>query len=354
MVLSKDSLDAILLLFMSRRQKTNFPQGVLLLVLFLVSLVSYLRLTTAQTTTNPPAAVELVPIDVDPKRPERRNFGFLTLLSAFQIESKDKHFGGLSGLSIGTDGKLYAVSDRGYWLSAKMEMDPNGVLLNLTDWQIAPILAATNTPVAGALRDAEALAVAQDGSFLVAFEGAHRISRYSPPPKTFESTPVPVQIPAAVARAPGNGGIEGLATLPDGRLLALTEEFANGDGSFKGWLIDKGQFAELAYFPSKGFRVTDCAALNNGDVLVLERRYVPFAILSSRLTLVKANSLQPGAKLDGKELLKLEQPLAVQNFEAVAAQQTSKGTMIFIVSDDNYSPFQQTLLLQFLLPNTGN
>jgi hypothetical protein len=142
--------------------------------------------------------------------------------------------------------------------------------------------------------------------------------------------------------------------LPDGRLLALTEELKNPDGSFKGWLINDSQFAEVSYTPAEGFRVTDCAALNNGDVLVLERRYVPFAILSARLTLVKANSLHPGAKLDGKELLKLEQPLAVQNFEAVAAQQTSKGTMIYIVSDDNYSPFQQTLLLQFLLPNTDN
>ena len=70
-----------------------------------------------------------MPIDVDPKHPERRNFGSLTLLSAFQIESKDKRFGGLSGLAIGADGKLYGVSDHGYWLSAKMAMDPNGVLL---------------------------------------------------------------------------------------------------------------------------------------------------------------------------------------------------------------------------------
>jgi hypothetical protein len=59
----------------------------------------------------------------------------------------------------------------------------------------------------------------------------------------------------------------------------------------------------------------------------------------------------PGAKLAGKELLRLEQPLAVENFEGIAVQQTSNGTMIFIVSDDNYSSFQQTLLLQFLLPD---
>jgi hypothetical protein len=334
---------------MLRLQKPILLQIIISLLLILVSLVFYLRPTVAQITTNKPL-VELVPIDVDPKQPERKNFGSLVLLSAFQLESKDKRFGGLSGLSIGADGKLYAVSDRGYWLSAGMRMDPNGALLSLIDWQIAPILTTTNTPVTGGLRDAEALAQVRDGSFLVAFEGAHRIWRYSPPPKTFESTPAAVPIPSAMARAPNNGGIEGLTMLPDGRLLALTEELKNPDGSFKGWLIDDSQFSELSYAPAEGFRVTDCAALNNGDVLVLERRYVPFGILSARLTLVKANSLQPGAKLAGKELLKLEQPLAVQNFEAVAAQHTSKGTMIYIVSDDNYSPFQQTLLLQFLVP----
>jgi hypothetical protein len=275
----------------------------------------------------------------------------LTLLSAFQLQSKDKRFGGLSGLTIGLDGKLYAVSDRGYWLSAKTEIDPNGALVNLIDWRIAPILTAAKTPVSGAFRDAEALAQARDGSFLVAFEGRHRIWRYSPPPGTFESTPVPLPIPAAVARAPSNGGIEGLAILPDGGVLALTEEFENPDRSLKGWVIDNGRFGELSYVPAQGFHVTDCAGLNNRDVLVLERRYVPFGILSARVTLVRGDGIRPGAKLAGKELLKLEQPLAVENFEAVAVQQTAKGTMIFIVSDDNYSSFQQTLLLQFLLPN---
>jgi hypothetical protein len=63
--------------------------------------------------------------------------------------------------------------------------------------------------------------------------------------------------------------------------------------------------------------------------------------------------VQPGAKLTGKELLRLEQPLAAENYEGIAIKQTSNGTMIFIVSDDNYSSFQQTLLLQFLLPNSN-
>jgi hypothetical protein len=131
----------------------------------------------------------------------------------------------------------------------------------------------------------------------------------------------------------------------------MTEEFANGDGSFKSWLLGGDQFTELSYTPAKGFRVTDCASLNNGDVLVLERRYRPLGILSVRIALVEGKTIQPGAKLVGQELLRIEQPLAAENYEGLAVQRTPMGTMVYLVSDDNYSAFQQTLLLQFLLPD---
>jgi hypothetical protein len=306
----------------------------------------------AQTTKA--RLVNLISFELDPKNPERTQFGSLTFMGAFQLDSKDKRFGGLSGLAFGTDGQLYAVSDRGYWLSATMASDADGALLDLLDWRIAPMLTPAKTSLTGSMADAEALTRAPDGSFLVGFEGRHRIWRFDPPPSTMQSAPTPVALPAQISRAPSNGGIEGLTSLPDGRLLALTEEFANPDGSYKGWLSDGNQFAELAYLPAKGFHVTDCAALENGDVLVLERRYVPFGILSARVTIVDGKTIQPGAKLSGIELLRLEQPLVVENFEGLAVQQTPKGTMIYLVSDDNYSPFQQTLLLQFFLANSNH
>jgi hypothetical protein len=311
-------------------------------------------------TIIPPAAgqasssdlsVKLEPIRVDPKRPERRDFGALRLAAAFHLQSSDQRFGGLSGAAIGADGRLYAVSDRGYWLSARMVSEENGALTNLVDWQIGPLLGPDKNPVTGGLRDAEALAQTGDGSLLVGFEGAHRIWRYRAPPDTFTSAGVPIPIPTAAARAPSNGGIEGLATLPDGRLLILTEQFENPDGSVKGWLSEHDKWTELSYVPAPGFRVTDCAALDSGDVLVLERRYVPFGILSVRLTRVRGKDIRANAKLAGKELMKLEQPLAAENFEALAVRQTSSGTAIFLLSDNNFSLFQQTLLLQFFLPN---
>jgi hypothetical protein len=322
----------------------------------LIALISLLLVSCSSYSTVPLAAhsrlVQLTAIDLDPNHPERKEFGRLTLLSAYELRSKDPRFGGLSGLTIGADGRLYSVSDVGYWVSAQMILDSATKLLDVDDWVIQPILSLTGAPVTHPLHDAEALARAPDGSFLVSFEAVHRIWRYPPPPLTFHSLPTPVPVPAEVAKAPSNGGLEGLAILPDDRLLVLTEEFRNLDGSFKGWLIQGERFFELSYLPSQDFRVTDCAALSNGDVIVLERRYVPFGILSARLKLVRGETVQPGAKLIGEELLNLEYPLNVDNFEGVAGQEDrTNGTIIYIVSDDNYNPLQRTLLLQFRLVN---
>jgi hypothetical protein len=326
-----------------------------LLVVLMPSWLISCATHSAAPLAQPSRLVQLMAIDLDPNNPERKEFGRLTLLSAYELRSKDPLFGGLSGLTIGIDGRLYGVSDAGYWVSAQMSVDPDGRLLDLTEWAIEPILSTSGAPVRNPLHDAEALARAPDGSFMIAFENVHRIWRYPPPPITFHSLPVPVSIPPEVAKAPSNGGLEGLTVLPDGRLLALTEEFRNPDGSFKGWLIEGERFFEVSYLPSEGFRVTDCAALSNGDIIVLERRYIPLVSISARLTLVRGQHIQPGAKLVGEELLRLQYPLDVDNFEGVAVQEDpTNGTIIYVVSDDNYNALQRTLLLQFRLnKNTG-
>ena len=129
--------------------------------------------------------VQLRPFQIDSKENQRTEFDGLILLGAFELRSRYSQFGGISGLSIGADGRLYAVSDRGYWLSAQMRHDSEGVLVDLLDWQIKPILTPARTPTDGLLTDAEALARAPDGSFIVGFEQIHRLWRYLPPPMTF-------------------------------------------------------------------------------------------------------------------------------------------------------------------------
>jgi hypothetical protein len=301
----------------------------------------------------PSGLVQLRPFQIESKENQRTEFDGLKLLSAFELRSRHPHFGGISGLTIGIDRKLYAVSDRGYWLSARMRHDSEGTLLDLLDWQIKPILTPERTPTDGLLTDAEALARAPDGSFIVGFEQTHRLWRYLPPPMTFDSPAQPITVPRDLAKAPRNGGLECVTVLPSGEILTLAEELQNKDGSFKGWLIDDQQAVELSYLPSEGFRASDCAALPNGDVIVLERHLSIFLAFSARLKLIRAASIRPHAVLDGEDLLRLDPPLRLDNFEGIAVQEDAAGTLIYLISDDNFQPFQRTLLLQFRLPRSA-
>jgi len=332
--------------------KSNRFTAFLLAAFFIAGLCACGEFSVSPSAAND-LRVELLPIEIDTRNPKRVEFDRLKLLGAFQLSSKHSRFGGLSGLAIGADGKLYAVSDRGFWLSARMHLDPNGRLLNLEDWDIAPLLTPEKKPVNKLLADAEALAQAPDGSFIVGFEHVHRLWRYRAPPETFSSPAVPVSMPSEIFKAPRNGGLEAVSVLPDGRIFAIAEEFENPDGSLKAWLVDDAGFAALSYQPDSGFSVSDSAALKNGDVIVLERRHSLPMRFSARLTLIKADHIRPGATLRGEELLRLEPPLHTDNFEGVAVMETGEGTMIFMVSDDNFFRLQRTLLFQFLLPKNG-
>jgi hypothetical protein len=292
------------------------------------------------------ALVELRRIEFDSKD-QALDSAEISLMSVSQLRSDDRRFGGLSGLSVTRDGRLYAVSDRGYWMSATMVSDEEGRLVDLTEWEIGALLTPEGAPVRGRLADAEALTRQPDGSFIVAFEQEHRLWRY-PAPGGFRFPSLPVPLPPEISQAPANEGLEAITVLPDGRLLAIAEGFKNADGSSKGWLIENGRFAEIAYLPAEGYNATDCAALNNGDVLVLERRFFPLGILRARVARLPAQSLVPGARLAGEELFRVAPPLAAENFEGIAAwEDPLNGTMIYLVSDDNYFSFQRTLLLQF-------
>ena len=324
---------------MKRHSLLNYIGTSLLLVLF-----------SSCSVRAPSGLVQLLPYEIESKDSRRTEFYGSILLSGFELRSRHPHFGGISGLSIGADGGLYAVSDRGYWLSARMRRDSDGALIDLLDWQIKPILTPERTPTDGVLTDAEALASAPDGSFIIGFEQKHRLWRYPPPPLTFDSPPQPIPIPHKLAKAPRNGGLECVAVLPSGAIFTVTEELQNQDGSFKGWLIGNKQAVELSYLPSDGFRASDCAALSNGDVIVLERRLSIFLSFSARLKLIRASTIRPHAMLNGEDLLRLDPPLRLDNFEGVAVQEDTAGTLIYLISDDNFQPFQRTVLLQFRLP----
>ena len=286
---------------------------------------------------------------VDPEQPQRTQFGALMLLSSFALKANDERFGGLSGLALDASGRtLVAVSDHGYGLSARLRHNAEGRLIGVEDWTIEPLKTPDGQPVEGRLADAEALAQDADGGWLVAFEQRHRIWRYPPALAVFAASPEILELPRHVLQAPANGGVEGLTRLPDGRLLALTEKLRRADGGLQGWLLDGGRAASVSYLDADGFAPTDLAALAQGDVLVLERRFRFASGVAVRLRCIPAEQLRPGGRLQGRELARLQAPLVVDNFEGLAVRERSpEDAMLYLISDNNYNFFQQTLLYQF-------
>ncbi len=289
--------------------------------------------------------VKAVPVELNPQRPGVKTVGRLVFLSGFELSSSHWSFGGLSGLDVSPDGKrLRAISDRGNWITAELTHDADGRLIAADSWRYAPLLTPTGHGVNHLQGDAEGLVRNPDGSFLVSFEQHHRIWRY---PSNLNAHPAPVATPRDLTNAPHNGGLEGITVLPDGTVLGVTERHANDEGGLKGWLMKNGAAQGISYVPREGFSPTDLAALPDGDVLLLERKFNMIAMLA-RVTRLSRASLVAGARVHGETVAHLEHPLTVDNFEGLAVRQDRAGrTFLYVLSDDNFLPFQRTLLLQF-------
>ncbi len=101
---------------------------------------------------------------------------------------------------------------------------------------------------------------------------------------------------------PANGGIEAVAVLAGGALLAVTEDAKLGATRVRGWLVDRDRAMALSYVRSGRFKPTDFAVLPSGDVIALERRFIPPFSIAARLWIIPARAIGPGATLDGREI----------------------------------------------------
>jgi hypothetical protein len=69
-----------------------------------------------------------------------------------------------------------------------------------------------------------------------------------------------------------------------------------------------------------------------------------------RLRRIPLASLKDGALVDGPVLAAADMGYQIDNMEGIGVHRTPGGeTVLTLVSDDNFSPIQRTLLLQFTL-----
>ena len=87
-----------------------------------------------------------------------------------------------------------------------------------------------------------------------------------------------------------------------------------------------------------------------GDILVLERKFSWNIGLFIRIRRIALADVRPGALVDGQVLLEADLGYAIDNMEGLSVHRSAGGeTVLTMISDDNFSPLQRTLLLQFTL-----
>jgi hypothetical protein len=268
--------------------------------------------------------------------------GPLRFLGGLELTSPDARFGGWSGLEV-TGSRLISVSDRGQWLSATVRFDAQGRLAGLSQAQMFPVLGDERDVLrANSLRDAES--IARDGAHLfVAFERRHRIRRYA----GVEAAGLILQPLPGLAAAPYNGGIEALTALAPGRLFAVAEELADETGAWRAWIVEDGARQTLTVSGETRFKPVGLATLPSGDLLLLERRFSPLAGFGGRIRRVALADVMPGARVEPAEVARLSPPAIADNYEGIAVAHADGRTLVFVISDDNFSIFQRTLLLAF-------
>jgi hypothetical protein len=317
-------------------------------------------------------ALSTSPVPLNSEAPKQRRVGPLIYRGGLSLSADDERFGGFSALLVSANGRrMLAASDKGTLFSAELGYDDDGNLIAAGAARLAPIPGPDGKPVAGRYRDAEALAQGADGAVFIAFEQHHRILRFAPPGQqdtdTLDAhalaaeTPQLVAVPRELDEFNGNAAIEGLAALADGKLLVLTEGLDNERAGKPGWVLSPAgagetgnaageRAARFEFIRAPRFRPTGAARLPDGDILVLERRYTLIGGVAALLTRVPRERIGTAARLEGEEIARLVPPVTVDNMEGIAVRRDAAGhTLIYLISDDNFSILQRTLLLMFEL-----
>jgi hypothetical protein len=280
-------------------------------------------------------------------------FGSLQFLGGLDLVSRDRRFKGLSGIEVSPDGSIaYIVSDEGHFVRARL-LHRDGRLADITDVDLTPILAGR--AIEKRESDAEDLTLDPEGAdeALIVFE------RRSTPLIRFRlgsdgpGNPRLVDVPHEATHLPGNKGLESVAFLPPrphwpGRILVIAERPPRGAGGvIPGWIAGVGA---LGVVRRDDFDVTSARFLPDGDLMLLERRYRPGIGVAMRLRRVAGEALRPGSKLDGDIVLEAGMIYQIDNMEGLAVHRNAEGrTVLTLVSDDNGSILQRTLILQFAL-----
>ncbi len=264
---------------------------------------------------------------------EKRGFTYAGGIALTSDDTSRLH--GLSDLKVSPRGDLLAESDEGDLLKARLVFDGECHLVGVTDARLTVLNGVDGKPLQTKEEaDSEGIAVLANGDMLVSFEEHDRILVY--PAKGGP----PREAPSPAVKFPFNLGMEALAAYPRAGPDAY---IVGGEASGQTWIcrLSAPCVEDRKVEKAADFFLVAVAPLDDGRIAYLLRAWDP--IRGSRISLVLYDP--KGAEIARLDLAK---PLTVDNFEGLAAVPGQTGDIRFyLISDDNFSPSQRTLLLAF-------
>ena len=287
---------------------------------------------------------------------QETQFGALEFIGGLELSSDNALLGAISAIRFRPDQRHFvSVLDTGHWLTGAIERDDKGRLKGVTEARIMPMIDRYGGTDAGkGAMDAEGLALRGD-HVLVSYEQYHRVDAY-PDPGFETSSPddtIPILIPRRQLRA--NRSLEALMIAPQSSPLAgaaviVAEDSLNDEGNMLAAILDgplQGRFTVRHY---DGFDVSDGVFLPDGDLLLLERRFGLAHGLGMRIRRIAGADIKSDALVDGTVIFEASTREQIDNMEGIDVFRAADGTLhLILVSDDNHSILQRSLMLEFRL-----
>ncbi len=295
---------------------------------------------------NSSQSIALRPLPLDPAHPGTRRVGELIFLNAWELGSNNENFGGVSALAALADGRFIGVSDAGTLIGFGLTRDDR------TDRPfIAPLPDSRGPQVTYKDRDSEGIAYdPATGQFWVSYEANHAIRRFA---RSFARSTGTVR-PREMHGWPKNKGAESIIRLADGRFMVIAESLEDDDTHqalmFSGDPVEPGtNIMRFSYRPPAGYRVTDGVQLPDGRLVILNRWVGLPNGFAAKLAIIDPASITKDNGVGGQVIATLATPLLIDNMEGIAVSKDGTDTIIWLISDNNFSIFQRTLLMKFRL-----
>ena len=291
----------------------------------------------------------------DTRERARLRFGKLEYRSGLALTSPFRGFGGLSGLRLDAKGERFiSISDKGSWFTGRIVYRGRD-MVGLDDVEAAPMLGPDGRPItARDWYDSESIAL--DGPHVyIGLERVNQVLRFDFSKGFTRSLGEVVPMPPAVKKLPNNKGLEALVMVPKGMalagtLIALSERGLDAEGNLIAFLVGGSSPGQFSVRRTDKFDISDAVLLPAGDLLVLERKFSLLEGVGIRIRRIALAAVAPGAVVDGPSIFEADLGQEVDNMEGIDAHVTPEGdTVLTMVSDDNFSLIQRTLLLQFTL-----